>query len=285
MADELLSTQPSLQPALRVGLVPSEEPLVVGKLIDALTASIALVAARPAAARVFGRYDELLDALPDLDLAWLPPMVSYRAIERGLMVPLALPVRAGRTSYAAAVFARPNGGPRRLEDVVAARAAWVHPQSTAGYLLPRIMLESRGIDPNHAFAIEDHLGSHDAVVRAVLEGRADVGATFAYVDEPNMIWRATKGADQPEVRHAGWGDAAVRVLALFGPIPVDMLAASPRVGADLQAELVRTLVDRPSSMLARVARSLLDAERFRRPVKQHREALRTYAQTLREAGA
>ena len=45
-------------------------------------------------------------------------------------------------------------------------------------MLPRIQLASRGIDPSTVLREELFLRSHAEVVRAVLDGRADVGATY-----------------------------------------------------------------------------------------------------------
>jgi len=70
------------------------------------------------------------------------------------------------------------------------------------------------------------LGTHDAVAAAVAEGKADVGATFAYFDEVSED-------EEPKLVSAGWGAADVRLVARAGPIPCDLIAARDerRVGA------------------------------------------------------
>ena len=120
---------------------------------------------------------------------------------------------------------------RSPHDLEGARAAWVDRQSVSGYLLIRAHLRSLGIMPERAFTSDRFFGSHEAVVRAVVDGSADVGATFIHLDE-------RPGRREPRILRAGWGDAKVRVIAHAGPIPSDVVAASTRLGAG-EARLVQ----------------------------------------------
>ena len=66
------------------------------------------------------------------------------------------------------------------------------------------------------------MGSHEEVVRAVLEGAADVGATFVYLDAKRGIQK-----------RSGWGRERVQVIAHAGPIPADVVAADLAPAGDL----------------------------------------------------
>ncbi|MEQ9320322.1 MAG: PhnD/SsuA/transferrin family substrate-binding protein, partial [Polyangiaceae bacterium] len=102
----------------------------------------------------------------------------------------------------------------------------------------------------------------DAVAKAVLQGKADVGATFANFDE------------KTRVRRAGWGTVDVRVIAKAGPIPNDMFAAR-RGLSDLLIRVVQSaLVDVQNAQLREAARTLLAAEGFTVPDPSHLEPLR-----------
>ena len=67
------------------------------------------------------------------------------------------------------------------------RAAWVDPLSVGGYLLIRDHLVSLAIDPDATFSSQTFVGSHPAVIDALVHGDADVGAvTVPRVDEASV---------------------------------------------------------------------------------------------------
>ena len=63
-----------------------------------------------------------------------------------------------------------------------------------------------------------------------------MGATFIHLDE-------RPGRQEQRILRAGWGDAKVRVIAHAGPIPSDVVAASARMLAELDAALDRAEAD------------------------------------------
>ncbi len=170
-------------------------------------------------------YSELTELVQHkkVDLAWLPPL-SFIALERfGLVLPIATMHRGSHSGFFSVVVVANDSkipNPRALRGM---RAAWVDPHSASGYVLPRIGLQALGVDPRSAFRAEKFWGSHEAVVRAVIEERADFGGTYAGLDSARDIvraaWLELPGAED-----------AVRVLATFGAIPTDVVAA--RSGLD-----------------------------------------------------
>ena len=110
------------------------------------------------------------------------------------------------------------------------------------------------------------LGTHDAVAAAVAEGKADVGATFAYFDEVSED-------EEPKLVSAGWGAADVRLVARAGPIPCDLIAARAGLPAMVQRVVQSALVDVQNAELREAARALLGAEAFVVPGAEHLEPL------------
>lgn len=208
-------------------------------------------------------YDRLIEAMDvgDVDVAWLPPVIALLAATSGRVVPVAIPVRRGVTKYSTAIFTREGGEVASLADLVGRTAAWVDRRSTSGYLLARAHLRASGVDLGRAFRSERFLGSHELVVRAVMEGTADVGATFVYVDP-------RPGDGLPVPVRAGWGKESARVLAVAGPIPADVMAASARIEAPLVERFRRALLS-PSRELERAAFELLRADRFLPATTEH----------------
>jgi phosphonate transport system substrate-binding protein len=209
-------------------------------------------------------YPRLLARLAarEVDIVWLPPIPALRATAEGRVVPIALPVRAGESSYRATLFTREYGDLRDIDDLDGVRAAWVDPQSAAGHLIICAYLKAEGVDLARAFGQDLFLGSHDAVALAVREGRADVGATYAYCDEVGHIKRA------------GWGSDAVHVIAQVGPIPNDILAARHGLSSMVLERVQQALVEGKSVELREAARVLLAADGFAHPTEEHLAPLR-----------
>ncbi len=213
-------------------------------------------------------YHRLIESMEmgDVDLAWLPPILAAQAACDGRAIPLAVPVRGGVSSYSTALFVAERSPVRSPHELAGARAAWVDRQSVSGYLLIRAHLRSLGIVPERTFASDRFLGSHEAVVRAVIDGSADVGATFIYFDE-----RPERRS--PRILRAGWGDASVRVIAHAGPIPSDVVAASARLGAAEARVVQEALLGGRFAELRAASLGLLGADVFVAPVAAHLRGL------------
>ncbi len=192
-----------------------------------------------------------------LHLAWLPPMIALRAVGRGSALPIVAPVRGGSAWYWTALFAKAESGIRGIDDLKRARVAWVDHMSSAGYLVIRASLRAQGVDLDEAFGEELFEGTHDAVARAVLEGRADVGATFAHFD------------DAGRVRDAGWGRAPVHVVKFAGPIPGDVLAGSLQLPSEIAAAVTDALAGPGHDEVKRAAETLFNATGFEAVTREH----------------
>lgn len=249
---------------LCVGIALTTEPDAMRRDLAQLCQALQQATGVEVEPRGLDRYEDLLAALAAnlVDLAWLPPLLALRASAQQLANPLALPVRQGSSSYWAALFSRSDSPVRGLEDLRGLRAAWVDPESTAGYLVIRAFLTKQGIDLAGAFAEDHFVGTHDAVTAAVLGGRADVGATFAHFDESVDDGSAT-------AQSGGWGAKEVHIVARAGPIPSDVIAARRALPGMVQRLVQSALVDVQNAALREAARALLGAEGFVAPQPEH----------------
>src|ERR1043166_4669487 len=85
-----------------------------------------------------------------VDAAHAPPFVCAQVEPQGVVI-VARAVRHGRSTYGSALVKR-KGSDTSLVRPKQIRAAWVDPQSVAGYLLPVAHLKStRRIDPARHF--------------------------------------------------------------------------------------------------------------------------------------
>jgi phosphate/phosphite/phosphonate ABC transporter binding protein len=218
------------------GLVPGEE---LGAVDAAITAIVRALGER-SGLHVVRRKAESYDALERLvrdravHVAWLPPILFLRLEREGAVVPLVANERSD-PGYVAALLVRADARYGSIEDLRGTRAAWVDPLSTTGYLIPRLELAARGIDPRTFFAGETFHRSHPATVRALSHRSADVAATYARLDATGAIVRG------------GWTDAAlgaqeVRVLHASGPLPPDLIACRADLPVPTQAALAGAFV-------------------------------------------
>ncbi len=117
-------------------------------------------------------------------------------------------VRFGSTSYKGQIIVRADSGIKTLDDLKGKVMCWVDPNSTSGYIVPRIMLKANGIDPDKDFAKTIEAGSHNNVVTQVYNGDCDAGAT--YVDARSSVEK-----DIPDVKEK------VIAIATTADIPND----------------------------------------------------------------
>jgi phosphate/phosphite/phosphonate ABC transporter binding protein len=149
-----------------------------------------------------------------VDVAWLPPIVRVRVGDAA--VPLGSILRDGRITYETALIVRHDSTVKSIANLKKMRAGWVDRWSAAGFVLPRVNLALLGIDPRTFFRTETFYGSHRAVVEALLAGACDVAGTYAQADAKGKV----KGGSWSEL-----DGAEVRVVATFGAIPPDVIAA------------------------------------------------------------
>ena len=178
------------------------------------------------------RYDELVDWVAEgrIEVALVPPLAYVKANVR---IPclhlLRTMVIAGSVHYSGYLLVRSDSPITRARDLAGRRIAFVEPASASGYLFARRYLEQEGFDVARDLRGTPFLGSHDAVLRAVLSGEVDAGASFE-----GALRRA---------RGIGIDTASLRILAITGRIPLDALVAVPDLDPGLIERIQAALDD------------------------------------------
>ena len=218
---------------LRVGFVFAREAFDRSPLAVALERALA----RPVELVRAAAYTDLAETVGagQVDLAWMPPAL-YVYTRRALGVRLAATVeRSGADGYRSALLCR-KGACERVSDVRGARAAWVDPWSAAGYLMPRAIIASEGLDPSAVLRSERFVGSYDAALEAVEAREAELAGGYCTV------------ARDGRVLEQSWpASANVRVLDLSPPIPSDVLCTTGALSSSdaiaIEASLCRADAD------------------------------------------
>jgi phosphate/phosphite/phosphonate ABC transporter binding protein len=219
-------------------------------------------------------YRRLVDAFESgsVAIAWLPPISSAELDERGRCAVMLLPVRKGSVSYRSAIIAN-RKGPRGIAELRGKRMAWVDPDSSSGFLVPRLYLQGAGYDVARLFGEERFLASHAAVVDGVLTGRFDAGATYCSSEgQPQGPWsKVARAAD-------------IIVVATTGTIPNDTVLLSRSLEPELRSKILRWLLDLRSPRARALSAELFGADSFRVGSPAHYEPLKRILIAARARG-
>ena len=168
-----------------------------------------------------------------LDAAWLAPLGLLRA--KGQVRAVLALQRGGRCTFHGALVARRDAELVGLRDLAGKRVGWVDQDSAAGYVLTRALISEQQPDIDRFLGPQQILGSHRAVVEAVLDGRVDVGATFIHFGREGTVMLSGW--------HELFGQRAAELgpIAITGSIPGDVIAVSAACPSETEAALVAAL--------------------------------------------
>ena len=205
-----------------IGFFPAENAQEMESTASELAHALADRLHLPVRAYVALDYTALVEAMRSgqVQFGWLTPAPLVLA-ERLFGAQIILTqVRGGSPTYYGAIVVRQDSP---ITDVMQLRGktiAWVDPQSTSGYVVPRWQLLSRGIDPAHFFRQQLFAGGHDSAVLAVESGQVDAAAVWA--DPPSDGTGAWTRFLQ---HHPG---AGLRPILYTPPVPSDAVAVDPK---------------------------------------------------------
>jgi phosphonate transport system substrate-binding protein len=80
--------------------------------------------------------------------------------------------------YKGQFIAKADSGIKSYADLKGKTFCFVDPNSTSGYVIPRIVLKANGVDPDKDLKAATNAGSHPNVATAVYKGDCDAGVTF-----------------------------------------------------------------------------------------------------------
>lgn len=218
---------PPVQTAVLVGVVAAVNDDVAKKQADALASFVAIAVKETTLPRVFPDQEALALAVSkgEVDLALMGPLAYLRVDPKAKAQLLFRTVRQGKSTYRSVLFAAPTSKITSLDALKKSKTplkvAWVETSSATGYVIPKALLLQAGINPAQAFEVQDFLGSHDAVCKAVLEGKYELGATFADPVVNNSKVSGCVGALGKRVD-------TLKIVAMSSDIPNDVMVSAPK---------------------------------------------------------
>jgi len=206
----------------------SQEVLASGDAIAQMLQKETGLVVKPNVGTDFAAVREAMGA-GQAQIGWLNTFNYILASEKyGVEVGL-VTQRYGATSYVGQINVGADTGITTLADLKGKVFCWVDPNSTSGYIVPRIFLQANGIDPDNDFAQTVEAGSHDQVIISVYNGDCDAGATFNDA-------RDNVEDDFPDVKEK------VLVLATTPEIPNDSVSFVKDFPADMRQQIVDALL-------------------------------------------
>ncbi len=176
-------------------------------------------------------YDALIDGMAKglIDVGWFSPFAYVTAHKKIGVKPIATPRVNGKFSYRGYIITKKSSGIRSLSDLKGKHFGYVDPQSASGYLYARHILKSNGLDPDRIFSKVSFMGTHDNVIKAVLSGEIDAGATY----NEAMDMAKAKGLDVN----------ALEIIAETEDIPKDAIAVNPNMPDEVASLLQNAFVE------------------------------------------
>ncbi len=249
---------------IRVGVPPMRNIVALEAKYGPLVRYLADRLGRPVELVHEATYPDLTEAFRtnQIDAAFAGSFAYVVAHVEAGVEPLARPDYGGVSHYRGVIYVRADSPYHSIEDLAGARVVHAGHTTTAGQVFPLYLLRTRGLPPpERFFASFVDAGSHEAAIRAVVEGRADAAAAKDLVFEE-------MAREVPELRRL------LRALAVSPPVPSNAFVAGPLLSPALREHIRTILLEMDRSPQGRKALAALGATRFLSTTDQDYQNLR-----------
>jgi phosphonate transport system substrate-binding protein len=233
---------------LHLVLTPSQKPTDLMAAGEEFGQALARLVGTPVRVTVASDYTAVIEALRNrtADLAFVHPAGYVLANREAKAMIVAKNLWHGKGTFTSRIYVRKDSGLTRLEELRGKTIAFVDPSSTSGYVYPMVLLIQRGLvrnrDPKTFFREVVFAGSHDAGMRALLNGHVDALASFDMAREQYL-------KDEAERERIAW-------VAETPAIPEAGIAAreglDPATFAKVRAALIKMRGPEYAALLKRV---------------------------------
>src|SRR5262245_33654552 len=193
---------------LRVALLPDENAATLIQNAQPLKQHLEKTLKKDIELVVTTDYSSMIEAMRfgRIEVAYFGPFSYVLAKSRAPEIePFAVGIERGTPTYNSIVIAQVGGPVSELADIRGKSFGYGDQASTSSHLIPRALLLKHGLDGSKDYR-PVHLGTHDAVARAVQNGQLPAGALSKAIFE-TLIERKTIDGDK------------VRIIAISEPIP------------------------------------------------------------------
>jgi phosphonate transport system substrate-binding protein len=193
---------------LRVALLPDENATTLIQNAQPLEAYLEKTLGKNIEIVVTTDYSSMIEAMRfgRIEVAYFGPFSYVLAKSKAPAIePFAVGIEKGSPTYNSILIAHVGGPVATLADIKGKPFGFGDQASTSSHLIPRAYLLKNGLDGAKDYQ-PVHLGTHDAVARAVQNGQVPAGALSKAIYEA-LLARKTIDPDK------------IKVLAITPPIP------------------------------------------------------------------
>ncbi len=233
---------------LHLVLTPSQKPTDLLATGEEFAKVLTKLTDIPVRVTVASDYAAVIEALRNrtADLAFVHPVGYVLASREAKAMIVVRNLWHGKSSFTSRIYVRKESGLKSLEELRGRAMAFIDPASSSGYTYPMVLLIQRGLvknrDPKTFFREVVFAGSHDAGMRALLNGHVDALASFdmareQYLKDPAERERIVYIAESPEIPEAGIAARAGLDPAIFAKVREALLQIRAPVYAGLLLRL------------------------------------------------
>ncbi|MDD5759394.1 MAG: phosphate/phosphite/phosphonate ABC transporter substrate-binding protein [Desulfobulbaceae bacterium] len=247
------------QEKITIGLLPEMNVFKQKKRFEPLAEYLSTRMKVKVELSMLSRYGNIIERFKEvnIDAAFLGSFTGALAISQLGVEPIARPINEdGASTYCGYLFTRKDSGITTVADMKGKTFAFVEKATTAGYVFPLAYLKRHQvINLDDYFKAYYFTGSHDAAIEAVLNGRADVGAT------KNTIYNFVRKTD-PRL------DSELVILATSPKVPSNGLCVKPEMASATKERLRQELLTLHLSQEGLVVLKSLGFQRFAKTSKE-----------------
>jgi phosphonate transport system substrate-binding protein len=218
---------------LRVALLPDENASTIIQNAQPLRAHLERALGRQVEIVVTTDYSSMIEAMRfgRIEIAYFGPFSYVLAKSRAPAIePFAVGVERGAPTYNSVMIAQAGGPVRELGDIRGRPFGFGDQASTSSHLVPRAtILQRSGLVGGRDYRVV-HLGTHDAVARAVQGGQVAAGA----LSKPILDTLLRRGTIDP---------ARVVEIGLSDPIPNYPMVMQGNLAEPLKAAIRAAFLD------------------------------------------
>jgi phosphonate transport system substrate-binding protein len=218
---------------LRVALLPDENAATIIQNAQPLKAHLEKALAKEIELVVTTDYSSMIEAMRfgRIEIAYFGPFSYVLARSRAPEIePFAVGIERGSPTYNSVVIALADGPVKALADVRGKPFGFGDQASTSSHLVPRAMILQRAQLAGGKDYQPVHLGTHDAVARAVQAGTAPAGALSKPILDTLYARNIVDKAKLTEI-------------ALSDPIPNYPMVMQGNLAADLKAGIRKAFLE------------------------------------------
>lgn len=211
---------------IRVALLPDENAATIIQNAEPLRLHLEKVLARSVELVVTTDYSSMIEAarFGRIEIAYFGPLSYVLAKSRAPeLEPFAVGIERGSPTYNGVLIAQAGGLVAKVEDIKGKSFAFGDQASTSSHLIPRAFLANRDLIAGRDYQAV-HLGTHDAVARAVQNGQVPAGGLSKAILD-NLTSRGT--VDKSKIIEIGLSD----------PIPNYPMVMQGNLAPELKARI------------------------------------------------